>query len=205
MPNTLRLAVYFNDELRAIRELTVPFVIGRSQEANLTIPHPMVSRRHCLVFEDHGVIRLQDLGSLNGTYIASERVMESALGDGGEFQIGNIRFVLNPPKEEGASLSLGDSGSSFGNAEIVLNPPSDLPPPLPPSVAKPASAPLPGNKSTPSSQGMSTAPGFIKPLSLFPIKPGDGDNGVIDLNDVIDLADIADNEASNPPPLREQE
>ena len=191
MPKTVKLAIYFNDELRAVKELILPFVIGRSNDANLTIPHPMVSRRHCLIFEDKGAIRLQDLGSLNGTYLGTERVMDLALKDGTEFLIGNIRFVFNPDDTLNAPILPEAPDSDIVKAEIVLSSEDDeLPPPLPPTFLQP-SVPAP------------TTPGFIKPLPSFSLNSDDDDNDVIGLNGVIDLAYIADKEAT-PPPFREQ-
>lgn len=205
MPKTIRLAVYFNDKLRALRELAVPFVIGRSREANLTIPHPMVSRRHCLVFEDRGTIRLQDLGSLNGTFSGTERIQDKALQDGDEFTIGNIRFVFNPVLEENSAAVPATNDSSFIHSEIVLEPSSDLPPPLPMSVkpetpARPTpSKPPTSEQSPPGSPGSPTTPSFIKPLPLS-LTPDERENGIIELGDVIDLAKVADKKASTPPP-----
>ena len=188
MPKTVRLAIYFNDELRAVKELTLPFVIGRSNDANLTIPHPMVSRRHCLIFADEGVIRLQDLGSLNGTYIGSQRVMNLILQPESEFLIGNIRFVLNPDAMLQSPALPTAPDSDIVKAEIILNPADELPPPLPSTPSRPAVANSP-------------APSFIKPLSLPPDKEN---SGLLELHDVIDLASVIDKEASTPPPLGEQ-
>ena len=248
MPKTIRLAVYFNDTLRAIRELTLPFVIGRSREANLTIPHPMVSRRHCLIFEDRGTVRMQDLGSLNGTFRGDERVQDITLQDGDEFLIGNIRFAINPVLDENAVIDRPGDESSFVDSEIILVTPDDLPPPLPgpqAGIAKPVSQPtqppklkkppvaavppplppqvqniqpsvppIPPKPPTPEistsgpltsiASGNPTTPSFIKPLPLS-LTPDEGDNGIIELSDVIDLAKIADKQASTPRFPRKQE
>ena len=247
MPKTIRLAVYFNDTLRAIRELTLPFVIGRSREANLTIPHPMVSRRHCLIFEDRGTVRMQDLGSLNGTFRGDERVQDITMQDGDEFLIGNIRFAINPVLDESVVVDQPGDGSSFVDSEIILVTPDDLPPPLPVpqagipkpvsqppklkeppvTVAPPAAVPpplppvvqnaqplVPPEPPTPEvstsgplttiASGNPTTPSFIKPLPLS-LTPDDGENGIIELNDVIDLAKIADKQASTPRFPRKQE
>jgi len=250
VPKTIRLAVYFNDTLRAIRELTLPFVIGRSREANLTIPHPMVSRRHCLIFEDRGTVRIQDLGSLNGTFRGDERIQDITLQDGDEFLIGNIRFAINPVLDENVVIDQVGDGSSFVDSEIILVTPDDLPPPLPvpqTGIPKPVSQPtqLPKLKKpsvtvtppaaippplppqvqnvqpsippkpptaevstqgplTSIASGNPTTPSFIKPLPLS-LTPDDGDNGIIELSDVIDLAKIADKQASTPRFPRKQE
>ncbi|MCL2118111.1 MAG: FHA domain-containing protein [Planctomycetaceae bacterium] len=188
MPKTIKLAIYFNDELRAVKELALPFVIGRSHDANLTIPHPMVSRRHCLIFDDKGVVRLQDLGSLNGTWVGKERIMELVFEDGSEFLIGNIRFVFNPDDTVKMPAFPVAPDSDIVKANDVLSLSDELTPPLPPPASQPT-------------MSRPAAPNFIKPLS-FPTD--DGESGILKLNDVIDLADVIDKEASTPPSLREE-
>jgi hypothetical protein len=60
-------------------ELHLPVIIGRSQTTELTLGHPLVSRQHCVVFEEGGVLMVRDLGSLNGTFIGDTRVADQAL------------------------------------------------------------------------------------------------------------------------------
>lgn len=190
MAKTIRLAVYFNDELRAVKELALPFVIGRSQDANLTISHPMVSRRHCLIFESKGSVRLQDLGSLNGTFLGDERVKDIALNDDDMFLIGNIRFVFNPPKEGSTGSNPSISESDLVDAEVILQPDDDnLPPPLPKALSPKQQEPK---------QGCPTVPSFIKPLPSFQ-DLDDEASGVIQIGDIIDLAQVDDKEAMPPP------
>ena len=72
--------------------LKLPTVIGRSREATLTIAHPMISRRHCEVYEADGLLMVRDLGSLNGTVIGGQRIKEAPLPPDGEFSIGPLTF-----------------------------------------------------------------------------------------------------------------
>ncbi len=72
--------------------LKLPTVIGRSREATLTIAHPMISRRHCEVYEADGLLMIRDLGSLNGTVIGGQRIKEAPLPPDGEFSIGPLTF-----------------------------------------------------------------------------------------------------------------
>jgi predicted component of type VI protein secretion system len=72
--------------------LSPPTKIGRSQDADLTIPHPMISRRHCEVFEADGLLMVRDLGSLNGTMIGGRRVKEAPLPPQAEFTVGPLTF-----------------------------------------------------------------------------------------------------------------
>jgi len=87
-------------------KLTLPTTIGRSRDAKLKLVHPLVSRLHCELFEQDGVLMVRDLGSLNGTFVAGDRVTESAVQSGELLTIGSVTFraaygeevELAPPK-----------------------------------------------------------------------------------------------------------
>jgi pSer/pThr/pTyr-binding forkhead associated (FHA) protein len=72
--------------------LNLPTVIGRSREADLTIAHPTVSRKHCELFEKDGLLKVRDLGSLNGTFVRRKQIKESELRPDDEFSIGPLTF-----------------------------------------------------------------------------------------------------------------
>ena len=57
-----------------VRLKVLPTIIGRAREATLTLPHPLVSRQHCEIFEKNGRLYVKDLSSLNGTYLNNERI-----------------------------------------------------------------------------------------------------------------------------------
>lgn len=72
--------------------VSLPAVIGRSRDADLTVIHPMISRRHCELFEQDGSVKVRDLGSLNGTYVAGEQVQECVLPQGAVLTVGPLVF-----------------------------------------------------------------------------------------------------------------
>jgi predicted component of type VI protein secretion system len=72
--------------------LTPPTKIGRSRDADLTIPHPMISREHCELFEADGLLMVRDLGSLNGTMMGGRRIREAPLPPLAEFSVGPLTF-----------------------------------------------------------------------------------------------------------------
>jgi pSer/pThr/pTyr-binding forkhead associated (FHA) protein len=72
--------------------LKLPCTIGRSREADLTVAHPMVSRKHCEAFERAGLLMVRDLGSLNGTYVGGCRIREAPLPPNKEFTVGPLTF-----------------------------------------------------------------------------------------------------------------
>jgi hypothetical protein len=72
--------------------LNLPTTIGRSRDSDLTVAHPMVSRRHCEIFEADGALHVRDLGSLNGTFVNGERVSEAELPHQAELTVGPLTF-----------------------------------------------------------------------------------------------------------------
>src|SRR5262249_50892678 len=56
-----------------------PALLGRSPHCDYVINHPLISRRHCSFDLRDGQISVQDLGSLNGTYLNDERIEEPQL------------------------------------------------------------------------------------------------------------------------------
>jgi len=72
----------------------LPTVIGRSREADLTIAHPMISRKHCELYEVKGLAMIRDLGSLNGLFVGGTQVSEAALYPNAEFSVGPLTFRI---------------------------------------------------------------------------------------------------------------
>jgi predicted component of type VI protein secretion system len=99
-----KLIVVGGDAKAAEVKLKLPTVIGRGREANLTLPHPLVSRKHCEIFEDKGKLCVRDLGSLNGTYVNNERITDAtSLPSGDLLTVGAVTFraVYGDPAASG--------------------------------------------------------------------------------------------------------
>jgi pSer/pThr/pTyr-binding forkhead associated (FHA) protein len=102
-------------------------VIGRCVDCLVRLPGDdmTVSRHHCRLEVDPPLLRVQDLGSLNGTYVNGEKVGQRArkpgpegvatvgqpvreLLDGDELRVGNTCFrvevVLSQPEEDDSYL-----------------------------------------------------------------------------------------------------
>jgi len=69
-------------------------VIGRTNEVGLRIPLSSVSRKHCEIAIEDGVLKLRDLGSSNGTLHNSVRVTESVLAAGDKVEVGPVVFIV---------------------------------------------------------------------------------------------------------------
>jgi predicted component of type VI protein secretion system len=72
--------------------LKLPTIIGRTRDAGLMIAHKTVSRRHCELFERHGMLYVRDSGSLNGTLVDDAPIKESMLKPGHTVTVGPLTF-----------------------------------------------------------------------------------------------------------------
>lgn len=73
--------------------LKLPTTIGRAREATLTLPHPLVSRQHCELFEKDGMLYVKDLGSTNGTFVDNQKIEEETLLNPEQLlTVGNVTF-----------------------------------------------------------------------------------------------------------------
>ncbi len=66
--------------------------IGRTQQNDIQLQAPHISRRHAVVMTEGDVTRVIDWGSKNGVYVNSSRVTEHFLASGDVVTIGDARF-----------------------------------------------------------------------------------------------------------------
>jgi pSer/pThr/pTyr-binding forkhead associated (FHA) protein len=70
---------------------------GRRQDSDIFLDDVTVSRTHAEFLRRDGEFYVRDVGSLNGTYLAKDRIDSEALLHGGdEVQIGKYRLVFHP-------------------------------------------------------------------------------------------------------------
>lgn len=67
--------------------------VGRVPGNDIQLDDVTVSRQHAVLVRQGAAWLVRDLGSLNGTYVNSERVDESVVQHGDEVQIGRFRLV----------------------------------------------------------------------------------------------------------------
>ena len=100
-------------------ELFLPFLIGRSADAALKIPHERVSREHCRIYEFDGELAVRDLGSRNGTFVNGQQIdRPTFLSPGDELTVGGItmraeydirrQVVLEPYDQASETLLASD-------------------------------------------------------------------------------------------------
>ncbi len=69
-------------------------VIGRREDCDLRIPLGEVSRKHCRLIAENESVRVEDLGSSNGTFLNGQRIQEAPVNPGDVVQIGPVMFVV---------------------------------------------------------------------------------------------------------------
>ena len=97
------------------RDMTV---IGRREDCDLRIPLGDVSRKHCRLILEGEVIKVEDLGSSNGTYRNGERIQQAELAAGDTLQIGPVVFVLQvdgSPADEDLSPGTVQAAAAASN------------------------------------------------------------------------------------------
>jgi pSer/pThr/pTyr-binding forkhead associated (FHA) protein len=67
--------------------------IGRSPDAGVFLDDVTVSRNHALLVRRRDGLYLDDLGSLNGTYVNRRRIESHKLQQGDELQIGKYKLT----------------------------------------------------------------------------------------------------------------
>lgn len=67
--------------------------IGRSPDANVFLDDVTVSRNHALLVRRRDGLYIDDLGSLNGTYVNRRRIESHQLANGDELQIGKYKLT----------------------------------------------------------------------------------------------------------------
>jgi predicted component of type VI protein secretion system len=87
-----KLVVVGGDVKTTEIKLRLPSTVGRGRGTTIMLPHPLVSRQHCELFESNGQLMVRDLGSLNGTFVNNQRITESPLPPGELLTIGTVTF-----------------------------------------------------------------------------------------------------------------
>ena len=79
--------------------------VGRRESADIFLDDVTVSRKHAEFVRSGTRFTVQDVGSLNGTYVNRDRIDSAQLAAGDEVQIGKFRMIFHPgdqPSAEGS-------------------------------------------------------------------------------------------------------
>ena len=87
-------------------------VAGRHTTADIRLPLPDVSRRHCRFVHTGDCWQVIDLESLNGIYVNGVRVVSAVLGHRDRVQIGGFHFLVE--------LGVSASATTTENAQEFI-------------------------------------------------------------------------------------
>jgi pSer/pThr/pTyr-binding forkhead associated (FHA) protein len=85
-------------ENRLVKEVPIgtrPVGVGRSPDNDLPVDNPAVSNHHARVFFEAGRLVVEDLDSLNGTFVNDLRVERATLHDGDSIWIGKHHIKVD--------------------------------------------------------------------------------------------------------------
>jgi hypothetical protein len=68
--------------------------VGRTPDCDIFLDDVTVSRRHAIVARGAAGFTIEDLGSLNGTFLNRHRIEKADLESGDEVQIGKYRLIF---------------------------------------------------------------------------------------------------------------
>jgi len=93
---------------RTMRLKSEETIVGRRPDCDLRIRSSEVSRRHCLLSFQDGVLHVEDLDSVNGTFLNGTRIAgRKVVRPGDRLEIGPIQFAVEYELSREAAASLG--------------------------------------------------------------------------------------------------
>jgi len=115
------LIVGGGEGLREVDLDRLPMTMGRSEETDICLPHALVSRSHCEIYEEDDLLCVRDLGSLNGTFVGNQQVQQSVLKPGELLTVGTVTFraVYGGVSHDDQPMgSMEDTASAISTARI---------------------------------------------------------------------------------------
>ncbi len=92
--------------LKEIMFAGLPVVIGRTPDNDLQIDNLAVSTHHAQVFYEEKQLWVEDMDSLNGTFLNDQRVQRAALKDGDRITIGKHQVAVEVSGDMSATMVL---------------------------------------------------------------------------------------------------
>ena len=118
-----KLVIVGGDAKAGEVKLDLPTTIGRGKEADLTIPHALVSRSHSKLFEREGLLWVEDLGSLNGTFVDNHRIESEQLIEPNQLlTLGNITFRAVYQLDESSRKTLPSTSLPSSLETLTIDP-----------------------------------------------------------------------------------
>ena len=75
-------------------------VVGRREDCDVLLDHKSVSKQHCVIVKNEGLLLIRDLGSTNGTRVNGQRVRRAALLPNDQLFIASVRFSVDVAQDQ---------------------------------------------------------------------------------------------------------
>lgn len=89
------------ETIELVKDMTL---VGRRGDCDLRLDHKSVSKIHCVIVKNHGMLLIRDLGSTNSTRVNGQRVRRAALLPNDQLIIANYKFRVQFSAEAAAVL-----------------------------------------------------------------------------------------------------
>lgn len=117
----MKLILKFEDHtLKEVGLGDRPVTIGRGPDNDIHIDNLAVSTHHAKIYKDAGRIIIEDLGSLNGTFMNNQRITKSFLNMGDKILIGKHHIMLDDTISGEAPMAAGPKVSAPKIQETVM-------------------------------------------------------------------------------------
>jgi serine/threonine protein kinase len=92
--NSFPSVLLTNEQGKKVRLYRKATILGRAQECDMVLKGSDVSKRHCRISIGEETVQVEDLGSVNGTYVNGRAIERTHLKDGDELDIAGQVFLV---------------------------------------------------------------------------------------------------------------
>jgi transcriptional regulator with GAF, ATPase, and Fis domain len=112
----------------ALRVFELPesgrLVVGRSSDADVLVDHASISRKHVVLHLSAAEVRVEDLGSANGTVVGGRRLAKGGsevLAPGTSLELGSVLFTLQDAR---AAVAESEDAQKVARLEAIVADPA---------------------------------------------------------------------------------